>query len=43
MKKFFALLVLSAMLVSSFSQAHGGRTDKNGCHKEKKTGTRHCH
>nr|WP_256733937.1 YHYH domain-containing protein [Acinetobacter sp. SwsAc5] len=23
--------------------AHGGRTDKNGCHKEAKTGERHCH
>ncbi|MFV0322080.1 MAG: YHYH domain-containing protein [Alphaproteobacteria bacterium] len=23
--------------------AHGGRTDKNGCHQNTKTGGRHCH
>lgn len=23
--------------------AHGGRTDKNGCHTNRKTGERHCH
>lgn len=23
--------------------AHGGRTDANGCHKNSKTGKRHCH
>ncbi|MEM7178919.1 MAG: YHYH domain-containing protein [Pseudomonadota bacterium] len=22
---------------------HGGRTDSAGCHKDRKTGTRHCH
>lgn len=22
---------------------HGGRTDKNGCHRDRKAGTRHCH
>lgn len=22
---------------------HGGRTDKNGCHVDRKTGIRHCH
>ncbi|MBE7440452.1 MAG: YHYH domain-containing protein [Spirochaetales bacterium] len=25
------------------SDAHRGRTDKNGCHVDKKTGIRHCH
>ncbi|WP_407926494.1 YHYH domain-containing protein [Entomomonas asaccharolytica] len=23
--------------------AHSGRTDKNGCHRDKSTNTRHCH
>ncbi len=22
---------------------HSGRTDSNGCHRDRKTGTRHCH
>lgn len=22
---------------------HGGRTDSNGCHRDTKAGTRHCH
>ncbi|MCK9212854.1 MAG: YHYH domain-containing protein [Rhodoferax sp.] len=22
---------------------HSGRTDKNGCHRDVKAGTRHCH
>ncbi|CAH1044695.1 YHYH domain-containing protein [Halomonas sp. TD01] len=22
---------------------HGGRTDSNGCHRDTKQGTRHCH
>ena len=28
---------------SNVSIEHSGRTDKDGCHKERKTGTRHCH
>ena len=23
--------------------AHGGRADRNGCHMDRKAGTRHCH
>lgn len=23
--------------------AHSGRTDQNGCHYDRRTGTRHCH
>lgn len=23
--------------------SHSGRTDKNGCHVDRKTGKRHCH
>lgn len=38
-------LVLAAILaVASISAiAHGGRTDSQGCHNDKKAGTRHCH
>jgi len=35
------LLCLSFWLVCA--DAHQGRTDKNGCHMDRKTGTRHCH
>ena len=41
MKKIAVLFVLSVLATSLY--AHGGRTDKNGCHNESKTGTRHCH
>ncbi|WP_417551018.1 YHYH domain-containing protein [Methylophaga sp.] len=30
-------------LGSSLSYAHSGLTDKNGCHKDTKAGTSHCH
>lgn len=41
MKKVILLVLITCFATSAFS--HGGRTDKNGCHKESKTGTRHCH
>lgn len=41
MKKIaFALI---ALVLSVGAWAHSGGTDKNGCHQEKATGTRHCH
>lgn len=38
-------LVLAAILAATSVSAiaHGGRTDKQGCHNDKKAGTRHCH
>lgn len=36
---FFLLLIV---LVAS-ANAHPGRTDKEGCHTDKKSGQRHCH
>lgn len=30
-------------LAGSAALAHPGRTDANGCHMERATGTRHCH
>lgn len=41
MKKFIILALIASFTTAVYS--HGGRTDKNGCHNEKKTGTRHCH
>lgn len=32
----FAILLLA-------SAPHSGGTDANGCHRDRKTGTRHCH
>ena len=40
MVRLAALLVLSSVL-SAF--AHGGGTDANGCHTNRKTGDYHCH
>lgn len=43
MKKIILAIIIGGLLASNFSVAHSGRTDKNGCHRDKKTGTRHCH
>jgi len=36
-------LLLAGCLALATLDAHRGRTDKNGCHVDKKTGIRHCH
>lgn len=36
-------LLLAGCLALAALDAHRGRTDKNGCHVDKKTGIRHCH
>lgn len=41
MKKVIILALVASFATTVYS--HGGRTDKTGCHKESKTGTRHCH
>lgn len=44
MKKIFAILSLILITLTSITAyAHSGRTDKNGCHQNTKTGERHCH
>lgn len=30
-------------LLPALALAHGGRTDANGCHTDRRTGTYHCH
>jgi len=37
------IIVFGASIAAPESWAHSGRTDKNGCHMDRKTGTRHCH
>lgn len=37
------LVLISLVLLSSLAFAHSGGTDKNGCHNDRKAGTRHCH
>ena len=37
------LVILALLLASSFAFAHSGGTDKDGCHNDRKAGTRHCH
>ncbi|TGV09422.1 YHYH domain-containing protein [Alcaligenaceae bacterium 429] len=46
MRKTFAalsLVLISLGAVTADAWAHSGRTDKNGCHMDRKAGTRHCH
>ncbi|MCZ4331069.1 YHYH domain-containing protein [Castellaniella denitrificans] len=45
MKKIIAAAVLAVFGVIATAPvwAHSGGTDKNGCHMNHKTGTRHCH
>ncbi len=37
------IFVAALVMFASQAYAHGGRTDKNGCHRDTKSGTRHCH
>lgn len=43
--KAIALIIslIMVMIISTEAFAHSGRTDSNGCHHDRKTGTRHCH
>ncbi|WP_370654041.1 YHYH domain-containing protein [Methylophaga sp.] len=43
MKKLTVLFIVLMTFGASLSYAHSGRTDKNGCHKDTKAGTYHCH
>ena len=38
-----ALLILSVLAFAPNATAHPGRTASDGCHNDKKAGTRHCH
>ena len=40
-----SVLLLAFLLLAgaSTAYAHGGRTNAQGCHKDSKTGTSHCH
>lgn len=37
------LLAITLLLASGLVMAHSGGTDKNGCHRDTKTGSSHCH
>lgn len=43
--KILKLALAEAMLISCAltASAHGGGTDKNGCHHDRKNGGYHCH
>ncbi|WP_180084886.1 YHYH domain-containing protein [Acinetobacter sp. YH12145] len=41
MKRILVLALIASFATAAYS--HGGRTDKSGCHKESRTGERHCH
>lgn len=44
MKKLIATItMLGLLIVGTSALAHGGRTDKDGCHYDSKTGFKHCH
>jgi hypothetical protein len=37
------VLAMVAMMFSGLAVAHGGGTDSNGCHHDRKSGGYHCH
>lgn len=37
------IIAIALQLASGLASAHSGGTDKNGCHRDTKTGTSHCH
>ena len=37
------VLAFVAMMFSGLAAAHGGGTDSNGCHHDRKNGGYHCH
>lgn len=37
------LVAFAAVVTAPDVSAHGGRTDKSGCHNDNKNGGRHCH
>ena len=41
MKRLF--IALFATLFATLAFAHGGGTDRNGCHHDRKNGGYHCH
>jgi hypothetical protein len=42
--KYFALkLFFAVLMLPIFVYAHGGRTNAEGCHNNRKTGEYHCH
>ncbi|MEK7538482.1 MAG: YHYH domain-containing protein [Patescibacteria group bacterium] len=38
-----ALFIIIALAIPSISFAHGGRTNAEGCHNDRKNGGYHCH
>lgn len=42
-KLFVVFLTLTLLSMPPLAQAHPGRTASDGCHNDRKAGTRHCH
>ncbi|PIG09478.1 hypothetical protein CLU84_2389 [Comamonas sp. 26] len=36
-------MITAALLITGAAYAHSGGTDRQGCHTDHRTGTRHCH
>jgi hypothetical protein len=43
MKKIITILMLLFFIASSVAYSHSGRTNKEGCHNDRKSDTFHCH
>lgn len=43
MKTIGKMIIVLSLFAMGSAFAHSGRTDKNGCHYDRKQGTRHCH
>jgi len=37
------IIAIALFLASGLALAHSGGTDSNGCHRDTKAGTSHCH
>jgi hypothetical protein len=43
MKKNIVAITILFSIISSMAYAHSGRTNQDGCHRDRKAGTYHCH
>lgn len=43
MKKLIYIITIILAISASMSFAHSGRTNSDGCHNDRKSGTYHCH
>jgi hypothetical protein len=43
MRKMIVAITILITISSTMAYAHSGRTNQDGCHRDRKAGTYHCH